>query len=355
MVKLKSLKAFTIFLIIVFSYKVYSQNYGNRSFSYLLDDQSAKSLGTGGAVFSSEDSEVGYVFSNPALLRSSHSKQLFFSQSFNSYFHNRGNFAFALTTKNFCIMPYVLYSNYGDFESRDVTGNLTGEFSAIDYVVGSAFSRQLTSEITYGVDLSFLGSHYENYSSYGVKMNAGVHYNHSNKLFSSALILKDLGYQFLDYNANAQRKLPSNLALGISYKLEHAPFRFSLIFNELNRWRNYYTDPTLTENIDLLTGDTIPIKRVTIFEQIGHHLLLQTELFVSKHIFLRSGFSYHRRNELQVTTRPGMSGFSLGIGVKTKKIEFNYGYTVYSQASQRHGISLSFKIPKTSKKFLGSY
>ena len=310
-------------------------------------------MGSGFSIISIEDTDPSYVFTNPALLNRNQYDQFFCSQSFNSFFANRGSFAYALPIKGYSFMPYLIYSNYGQFEMRDETGNLTGEFSALDYVIGGAFSKELSEEISYGLDVGFLGSHLENYNAFGVKLNAGLLYQHKNDLFSSSIILKDVGYQLLDYNTNVKKTLLSNLAIGASYKLKHAPFRFSLVLNELNNWKNYYINPFETESVDLLTGDTLPIPKVSFLKQIGHHVILQTELFVSNNVCFRSGFNYHRRNELMLETRPGMAGFSLGIGVKTKTIELNYGYTVFSKAAQSHGFSMSFKMPKRHKKFLG--
>ena len=67
---------------------------------------------------------------------------------------------------------------------------------------------------------------------------------------------------------------------------------------------------------------------------------------------MRGAFDFHKRNESIVVLRPGMAGFSLGLGFKSKKFELNYGMTVYSKAAQSHAISLSFSLSARKKKFV---
>jgi len=59
---------------------------------------------------------------------------------------------------------------------------------------------------------------------------------------------------------------------------------------------------------------------------------------------VRVGFNYQRRNALGIIDRKGASGFSFGVGLRTKKFEFNYGLAFFSVAgaSNVFGITTNF-------------
>lgn len=329
-----------------------TQTTGYQVFSTLLNEQSAKSIGSGYAILSDDSGDLSFNLENPALLNKKQAHQILCSQSFNSFFFNRGILAIGFKTKKINFMPYLSYSNYGDFESRNESGIFQGNFSALDYNVGTLISKNLSPQIRYGIDIGFLGSHIENYNAYGIKFGSGIVYKHPNELFSSSISFTNLGYQLKLYSSDTYKSLPMNLKLGTSYKLKHAPFKFSMILNEINNWKNYYSNNSIEPSIDILTGDTIPIEKTNFLEQIGHHLILQTELFLSKNVTFRFGFNYHKRKETMVDLRPGMSGFSTGLSIVKNNFELNYGYSMYSKAAQIHGLSISFRIKQDTDKFL---
>lgn len=345
---------FGILIQIVFFTKLsHSQVYGDYIYSFLSKERSAKSLGLGHSILSDDQGDVSFNFDNPALLNEIQMNRVFMSQSFNSFFLNSGTFSYVPKSKFVNYMPYVTYRNYGEFQMYDENGFSNGTFNAMDFGVGCIVSKELSPQIRYGIDIELLGSYIENYSSIGIKFNTGILYKHKNELFSSSISLRNFGRQLKSYNSKQRNFMPLNLSLGSSYKLKHAPFKFSVVLNELNNWNNIYTETNLTPTIDILTGDTIPVKNPNILEQLGHHLIFQSELFLSKKVTIRGGFDYHKRDQSVVALRPGMAGFSFGFGIRTEKFEINYGMTVYSKAAQTYGLSLSIALNRDKKKFLG--
>jgi len=132
--------------------------------------------------------------------------------------------------------------------------------------------------------------------------------------------------------------------MAFSYKLNHAPFRFSLLAHHLNKWDITYNDPNLKPTIDQLTGDTIPVKYAGFGEKLARHFTYQVEILISKNIHLRGGFDYHRRQEMKLEERPGMAGFTMGLGLYFKKISIDYGFSIYSRAGFNNMLTLSTNL-----------
>ena len=78
-------------------------------------------------------------------------------------------------------------------------------------------------------------------------------------------------------------------------------------------------------------------------------MVLATELLISKSLTVRMGFNYHRRQEMKLVERPGLSGFCFGVGFKTKLVRIDYGFVMYSKAGYNNVISLSSNISNWKK------
>jgi hypothetical protein len=53
---------------------------------------------------------------------------------------------------------------------------------------------------------------------------------------------------------------------------------------------------------------------------------------------------------MKLLDRPGLSGFSFGIGIQLKKIHIDYGVLLVSKAGQNHYLGLSTNIDDWKKK-----
>ena len=49
---------------------------------------------------------------------------------------------------------------------------------------------------------------------------------------------------------------------------------------------------------------------------LANHFIFQAEILINKNVHLRTGFDYHRRQELKLEQLPGLSGFTFGLGFK---------------------------------------
>lgn len=339
------------FLIILCPAIFLSQSYvGSNAFAFLNANYSARSNGLGGNLIAVQDNDLSMAAENPALLNLKSAGSLQINESLLPTGISIGMLNYAFKTKYGVFAPTIKFINYGKFEEYDETGNRLGTFTASDYSIGIGYGKNVNKLISIGSSLSILGSNLETYSAYGMTVGFGAFIKHPNELFSAGFSVKNIGFIFKDYTTSSKSILPINVQAGFSYKLKHAPFRFSVLGQQLNKWNIVYQDPNLKPTYDALTGDTIPVKTASFFTKIAHHLNIQVELLASKNLGFRFGFDYHRRQQLKLLDRPGMSGFSMGIALNFKKIKFEYGFLYYSMVGQNHSVGLSTNLGDWKKK-----
>ena len=327
----------------------HAQSGGNNAFSLLNFNYSARLAGIGGYSNSAQDQEVSQGIINPSLINLTMVGNYSLNQGLLASGINFGQLATAIPLKKGVLLPSIRYINYGNFKGTDEYGNLTNNFSALEYVVGAGYAYPINQAMTIGVSLNIIGSHLETYSSFGLSSNFGASFTSSNKLISFSLLAKNIGYQLKSYVAQSRRSLPIDIQASTSLKLKHAPFRFSLIAHHLNQWDITYFDPSIKPTVDALTGETIPQTGAGFGEILARHFTYQVELLTKGVLQLRFGFDYNRRQSLKLEQNPGMSGFSLGLGLKFKKFSLDYGFNIYSKAGFSNSIGLSSKLSDWKK------
>ena len=263
---------------------------------------------------------------------------------------NYGMFAYGLNSKKLGpIATYIKYVNYGKFDRTNVAGISEGTFRPFEMIAGAGIGKALNPRISIGANLNFLYSQLETYSSLGTSIDfAGTFYN-PEKEFLVTILAKNIGYQLKGYTEKTRSLLPVEVQAATSYKLKHAPFRISLLAHHLNQWDITYSDPNATATIDALTGDTIPVPKTGFFEKFANHFTYQLEIIVTKNIELRAGFDYHKRKELALEQRSGISGFSFGAGLLFDKFRLDYGFVIYSRAGFNNMLTLSTNLSKWKK------
>jgi hypothetical protein len=342
---------FAFLVIFQISFLAFGQyNFGLDGFQYVNSFYSARNIGTGNNLISVIDNDLVLSSENPALLNQGMVNQLAINQSLLPTGVNFGSIQYAFNSKFGIFSPVIKYANYGSFEGTDVGGNSLGSFGALDYSVGMLYSKEFNPVISLGFGLNVLGSHLETYSAYAISSSFSAVYKHPNNLFSAALVTKGIGASFKQYTSNQKMSLPIDVQASISYKLKHAPFRFSLLAKQLNKWDIVYQDPNQKPTYDALTGDTIAVNTPGFMEKLANHLNLQVELIASKSLHFRTGFDFHRQQQLRVFNRPGLAGFSFGVGIYLKKVRLDYGVLIYSKAGQNHAVGISTNLSDWKRK-----
>lgn len=338
-------------LFFLFTGFSYSQTGGSFAFPFIDLTYNARSAGLGGDFISAFDQDINMGVANPSLLNPSMAKSIGFNQALLAGGINYGMVNYAFNKEQLgTFSTYIQYISYGKFQRTAVNGIIEGTFSPFEMVAGGGYGKQLNPRISVGANAKFIYSQLETYTSFGAAIDlAGTYYN-EDKGFLVTAIVKNGGVQFNSYVKESNRAaLPVEFQLATSYKLAHAPFRFSLLAHHLNKWDLTYNDPNAQPTIDALTGDTIPVPKAGFMEKVGRHFTYQVETLISKNIHIRTGFDYQRRKELMLETRPGLAGFSFGLGLYFKKFSIDYGFLIYSRAGFNNMLTLTTNLEKWRK------
>ncbi len=320
---------------------------GSATYSFLKLTNSARIAALGGDNISINDNDLNFVYHNPALLDSAMAKNLVLN--YVNYFAgiNYGYAAYAFRTKKFGTLATGLhYMNYGKFIKANETGEISGEFKAFELAINLFWSKQiLDSLITVGINLKPIYSQLETYNSFGLALDLGANYESKNKLFSSSLVFKNIGSQIKPYTKGNYEPLPFDIQLGFTQKLEHAPFRISVLLHHLHKWDLTY-DPYANLAFTSTSGSTIIDNsyKFNIFDNALRHTIFSMEFIPSKSFVVMLGYNHQRRKEMMVETRPFLVGFSWGIYLHVYKLRLSFGQAIYHLAGASNHFSINLNL-----------
>ena len=334
---------------------VFSQQIGGSStYEFLNLPVTARVAAFGGNLVPIWDNDQGLAASNPSLLNSGMSNK--FTLNYVTYFSDI-NYGSANYSRSFDKLGNFsvgfMTINYGDFIAADVTGEITGDFGANENSFYVAWSKPIDSLFQFGVNLKGISSNLESYYSYGIAADVGVTYHSRDGLFTSSVLVKNIGTQMETYyTAGEYEPLPFEIEAGFSKKLNHAPFRFSIIFQHLESFDTTYDNPNDQDNvIDPLTGEVIPENDFEKYSKMMFdHLIIAAEFLPSEHFFAIVAYNAQRRNEMTISAKSGTVGFSWGVGMKYDKFSFSYGRARYHLAGGSNHFTLTTNLSSFYRK-----
>ena len=329
-------------ILIIFPYYVFSQT-GNTSFSFLNFETSSRSLAMGGDLISIYDNDIFLSQKVPSILNSQMDNK--FGFSFVDYFAdiNMVSFNYAKNIKEIgCLSLGFVSADYGDFNSTNDIGEQDLNFTASDQIINFGFGRKITENLNIGFNINFLNSSYERYQSAAITSNISATYYNFEKNFNSTVLLKNIGRQISGYTSSSEI-IPFEILLGLSKKLKHLPFRYSIVYNKLNKF-DISNDYSLNTYTNIETGE-IEINDESIAKTILRHLIISGELNLFKeNLYVQGGVNFQRRFDMTLDSYGGLVGFSFGIGMKISKININYSRSSYHLSGQVNTFSLSTNL-----------
>ncbi len=342
-IRTKSLQlSFFLFAILYSNYSL-SQLGGSNSYQFLDLSNSSRIQALGGSNISIYDNDVNLNISNPALLDSTKSGSI--SLNYMNYISDI-NYGFTSFTKHFdnigTFNASFMYANYGDFVRTDEAGIKQGNFSVNDLALIIGYGKKIDSLFSIGGNFKFFQSIYDIYNSNGIALDLAGNYYKPSKRFSASLVMKNIGFVISKYSE--QEKLPFEIQLGLTKKLKHAPFRFSLTFTNLQTWDLTYDDPNAKKEFDPNTFEELPAEEPSFLDKGMRHLVFGTEFILSKNFNIQLGYNYRKRQELKFTEKTGLVGFSGGVGFKIKKFSLNYSISSYHLSGKSHSFSVTTNI-----------
>ncbi len=300
----------------------------------------ARAAGNGGSSMSIWGDDVNLIHSNPALLNPDMLKQAAFNYCNYVGDINYYSLAYAHGLKQYGTAAITMQAfNYGKFEGYDELGNTSRDFYANDYSINLHYAKPMAdSMFTIGAALKTIISQYDSYKSYGNAIDFGVTY-HSKKDFTASLLARNVGFMWKSYSGNSSDKepLPSTVQFGLSKKIAKAPFRIFFVYDQLLKWNLSYVSPidtagknssfSNTPATDSTSWQKFTAKAGDVTDNFMRHLVLGTEILITKNFNIRIAYNYRRQAEMTLPDRRGANAFSFGIGFKVKRFGFAATYT----------------------------
>ena len=337
---------------LLFTLHLQAQVGGTATYSFLDLTPTPQVAALGGKVNAVQGSDPSLAFYNPALLDSTANN--FLSLNYVNFFAGI-NFGYAAYSRSYQgignFATGVHYVNYGKFTGADEYGLITGHFSAAEYAFNLTYSRFLPwwdSVLLVGVNIKPLLSVFERYTSYGLLADIGVTYRHPGRLFTAALVLRNMGGQLTPYADGGREPVPFEIQLGLSQRLQHAPFRFSLMVQHLERpllgYNKINPHPapgqTPAREEDIKKGFDL------YFDETMRHLLVGVECFPFQGLTLMASYNYNRRQEMKIDSRAGMVGFSWGLSIHVSRFQISYARSSWHLAGASNHFSISTNLNK---------
>lgn len=308
---------------------VSAQN-GEEVFTFLRYPTSARANALGGNNISLVERDPSLIFHNPALLGAEMDGMLNLNYM---NFISDINLGSALYTKAHGEKGAwgigASFISFGNFKQVSTENIIEGDFSVKDISVNAFYSRDLSEKWRGGLSLKFLYSSLESYSSIGLAVDAGLSYYDSEKEFSMGIALKHIGAQLKAYDDKRQ-KMPWDIQLGISKKMNHAPFRLSVTAMYLNKWDFDYIDNSDRE----YDGDSF-------FQTFAKHLVFGIDYVPSENFWLGIGFNPKTNLDMKLQGANGLAGFSGGAGVRIKMFDVSASVAKYHPSALSLMISVS--------------
>ncbi|MFN8700311.1 MAG: type IX secretion system protein PorQ [Flavobacteriales bacterium] len=335
-----------LWCVIGLAFSANAQLGGQTIFNSLNIYGSARVAAMGGNYLAIKDGDINVMAVNPSLLDSNLHQDV--ALSYVDYYAG-SNFGYAsyahgLKNKKITLGGTLQFLSHGTMDETDGLGNVIGEFSASEYVLTGGIGYQYDSLWSMGANVKTVYASFANYYSLGAAVDAAVTFHQPRRLFSASLVLRNVGYQFISFSENERESFPAELQFGIVKQLRHAPFRFSVVAENLQQWNLRFDNPNEPVITDPVTGEVIEDNTWVFGDNLMRHMVFGTEFLLGKNFNLRIGYNYRRRQELKLSDRPATAGLSFGFGLMVRRFRIDYGRAIYHAAGPANHFTVSTNL-----------
>jgi hypothetical protein len=321
-----------LLLILLYTTLSFSQIGGKYTYQFLNLVTSPRQAALGGKVITLHDYDVNQAIFNPATINPEMDNHL--SANYGNYYGEvaYGTAAYAYTWDRHVQTFHVgvNYVDYGNFEGRDETGLITGDFTGSELALSLGYSYNVPyTDLFIGANAKFISSTLESYHSFGAALDIGMLLVDEDNDINYGFVIRNAGMQISTY-AGTQEQLPIEILAGISQEMENVPLRWHLTLENLQQWNIAFSNPNRAEQgID--GGSTE--EKVSFFNNALRHVIVGAEFLPGKSFNLRLGYNFRRAEELRLEDKRTFSGISAGIGIRFGKLRFDYSYSRYTLAA----------------------
>lgn len=312
-----------------------SAQVGDGVFNFLRYPTSTRANALGGHTVSLIERDPSLIFHNPSLLGGEMDQMI--NLNYMNYYGgiNIGSAVFAKATgERGAWAVGATFIDYGTVKETTVDNQVIGEFSMKDISVNAFYSYDLSDRWRGGLSLKFLYSSLADFTSIGLAADVGLSYYDPDKEFSFGFTIKNAGAQLKAYNEDRE-KLPWDIQMGITKKMDHAPIRFSLTAMYLNRWKFDYIDATNTE----VDADD------NFAESLFKHFVIGVDFIPSDNFWVGVGFNPKAKMDMKLQGGGnGLGGFSVGAGLHVSKFDVGASVARYHPSATSLMISISTSL-----------
>jgi hypothetical protein len=333
--------ATTVFSVVFGCFTCNAQTLGGQTaFNFINTPNTAQLSALGGVNISSIGNNAALSFHNPAMLRSNMHKAI--DASFNNYFANIKQYnihaAFFIDKPKLNVAAGLQFYNYGNLQETDVSGNIIGNFKPLDFCFQLQASKEVYKNWHLGTTIKFIQSQYAQFISNAIAADVGFNYQSSNNLLQIGFLVKNVGTVLKTFNNNPIKpELPFNIQVGITKRLGTSPFQISLTGHQLQALSSFYNDTTFNNQIGASNN-------ISTFQKISNRLILSTEIFFTDEFKFIAAYNFLRRQELNIiNSTNGLNGWSFGLVVPIKKLQFHIATGFFQQNSYQQ-VSLQFNL-----------
>ena len=150
-----------------------------------------------------------------------------------------------------------------------------------------------------------------------------------------------MGNQLKKYDGTDPDDLPFDLQIGLTKRLENAPFSFSLTAQRLHQFNISYNDTAFNND----NGFDNRSSNKFSFDKLMNHFVLATTIYLGDRVEVMAGYNFLRRKELSIgNATNGLNGFSLGAGVLLGKLQIRYARAYYQSNTAFNQLGLNMKL-----------
>ncbi len=328
---------------ILMSVVTFAQVGGRSTYQFLNLVNSPRQVALGGKTITNYDYEPTQGLFNPASINPEMDNQL--SLNYSNYIgdisYGTAAYAYLWDRRTQVIHAGATYINYGKFDGYDEFGNPTSSFTGGEVALSFGHARNIAfTNFHIGVNVKFISSTLEQYSSFGGALDIGVMYIYEAWDLNIAGVARNIGTQFTPYDS-VYEPLPFELIFGISQTLQNVPIRWHITFENMQRWNIAFSNPN-REETDL--EGNVKKEKINFIDNAFRHTILGMELFPEGGFNIRLGYNLRRAEELRIVERRAFAGLSAGFSLRLNKIRLSYSYAKYNTAASTSTFGLNINL-----------
>ncbi|HEU5292476.1 MAG TPA: hypothetical protein VFU05_17635, partial [Cyclobacteriaceae bacterium] len=156
---------------------------------------------------------------------------------------------------------------------------------------------------------------------------------HPTQNLTVGLAFKNLGFVMSEYSEASETKVPFDIQVGVTFKPEHMPLRFSFTTYNLASAGGDYDNPD-TEIDDLNSLD-----------KIMSHIIIGAEILFHRNVNVLLAYNFLKGQELN-TENSGGKGLSIGAAIDIKAVELVVSRSSFSVGNGAYSFTLNANIQK---------